>query len=64
MLVGYSIKLLMVVALYIYMWSINKSRDRQQAELGVASGEEDRMAVERGMLDVTELDNRGFRYVL
>ncbi len=54
----------MVVALYIYMWSINKSRDRQQAELGVASGEEDRMAVERGMLDVTELDNRGFRYVL
>ncbi len=64
MLVGYTVKLLMVVVLYIYMWSINRRRDRQQAELGVASDEESKEAVERGMLDVTELDNRGFRYEL
>ncbi|KAH8660831.1 major facilitator superfamily domain-containing protein [Tricladium varicosporioides] len=64
MLVGYSVKLLMVVVLYVYMWSSNKKRDEEQAERGEISEEEEREAIEKGMLDVTELDNRGFRYIL
>jgi hypothetical protein len=64
MLVGYTVKLAMVVVLYIYMWSVNKSRDKAQAERGALSEEEEREAVERGMLDVTEIDNKGFRYIL
>jgi hypothetical protein len=64
MLVGYSVKLAMVFILYFYMWSSNKRRDREQAERGEASEEEEREAIEKGMLDVTELDNRGFRYIL
>lgn len=64
MLVGYSVKLLMVVILYIYMYSVNKARDRAHAERGELSEEEERDAVEKGMLDVTEIDNPGFRYIL
>jgi uncharacterized membrane protein len=64
MLVGYSVKLASVVVLYIYMYMINKRRDREQAERGDASEEEEREAVEKGMLDMTEIDNRGFRYIL
>ncbi|KAF4629117.1 hypothetical protein G7Y89_g9030 [Cudoniella acicularis] len=64
MLVGYSVKLLMVVVLYIYMYSSNKSRDKAQAERGEISEEEEREAIERGMLDMTEVDNMGFRYIL
>jgi len=64
MLVGYSVKLAMVVVLYIYMFRSNKRRDREQAERGEGSGEEEREAVEKGMLDMTEIDNRGFRYIL
>ncbi|GAB7347008.1 hypothetical protein MBLNU459_g3157t1 [Dothideomycetes sp. NU459] len=64
MLVGYSVKLAMVVVLYVYMWSVNKSRDRAAAEAGVLSSEEERAAIEQGMHDVTELDNKGFRYIL
>ncbi|KFX85747.1 hypothetical protein V490_09440 [Pseudogymnoascus sp. VKM F-3557] len=60
MLVGYSIKLSMVFLLYAYMYTSNKKRDREQAERGTASDDEEREAIERGMLDVTELDNRGF----
>ncbi|TVY17134.1 putative transporter [Lachnellula arida] len=60
MLVGYSVKLLMVVILYIYMYSVNKARDRAHAERGELSEEEERDAVEKGMLDVTEIDNPGF----
>lgn len=57
MLVGYSVKLLMVIVLYIYMWRMNKARD--------AAGEVDeRAAIDAGMHDMTELDNKGFRYTL
>lgn len=64
MLVGYSVKLSMVVVLYIYMWSVNKARDRAAAEAGVATFEEEKAAIESGMHDQTELDNKGFRYIL
>ncbi|RFU29593.1 hypothetical protein B7463_g6734, partial [Scytalidium lignicola] len=64
MLVGYSIKLCMVVTLYIYMYRSNKKRDAEHAARGELSEEEEREAIERGMLDQTEIDNPGFRYVL
>ena len=64
MLVGYCVKLAMVVVLYFYMHASNKRRDREQAERGELSEEEEREAIERGMLDMTEVDNRGFRYIL
>lgn len=64
MLVGYSVKLAMVVVLYIYMYRSNKSRDADQATRGELSEEEEREAIERGMLDMTEIDNKGFRYIL
>jgi hypothetical protein len=68
MLVGYVIKLLAITVLYIYMWSINKKRDREQAIEGDASFDEKervrREGIEGGMHDMTELDNKNFRYVL
>jgi len=64
MLVGYSVKLAMVVVLYIFMYRSNKSRDREQAARGETSDAEEREAIEKGMLDMTEIDNRGFRYIL
>lgn len=64
MLVGYSVKLAMVVVLYIYMYRVNKSRDAEQAARGELSEEEERAAIEQGMLDQTEIDNKGFRYIL
>lgn len=64
MLVGYSVKLAMVFVLYFYMYTSNKRRDTEQAARGEVGDEEERRAIERGMLDVTELDNRGFRYIL
>lgn len=64
MLVGYSVKLSMVVLLYFYMYSANKKRDREAAAQGALSDEEERAAIERGMHDMTEIDNKGFRYVL
>ena len=55
----------MVVILYAYMWSVNKKRDREAAALGTEAAEaEEKAAIERGMQDATELDNKGFRYVL
>jgi hypothetical protein len=57
MLVGYTVKLGMVVLLYWYMWRENKARDAT----GYTNDED---AVEAGMHDVTELDNKGFRYAL
>jgi hypothetical protein len=50
--------------LYIYIWRDNKLRDREQAARGELSEEEDKEAIEMGMHDMTEIDNRGFRYVL
>lgn len=64
MLVGYSVKLAMVVVLYIYMFTSNKKRDAEQAARGELSEEEERMAIEAGMHDMTEYDNKGFRYIL
>ena len=61
MLVGYTVKLGMVVILYIYMFTANKKRDR---EAGNMTAEEERLAIEQGMQDQTELDNKGFRYTL
>ncbi|KAH0274814.1 MFS general substrate transporter, partial [Aureobasidium melanogenum] len=61
MLVGYVVKLGMVVVLYIYMYTANKKRDREAGNMSV---EEERLAVEQGMQDQTELDNKGFRYTL
>ncbi len=57
MLIGYTIKLIMIVILYVYMYRENKRRDAE-----ADSHEFD--AVEAGMHDMTELDNKGFRYVL
>lgn len=64
MLVGYSVKLLMVIVLYIFMWRSNKRRDAEQAARGEVSEEVEREAIEKGMLDMTEIDNEGFRYIL
>ena len=56
----------MVAILYSYMWMVNRKRDRESAaaESLEAEGFEEKEAIERGMQDVTELDNKGFRYVL
>ncbi|KAI1435086.1 MFS general substrate transporter [Xylaria sp. CBS 124048] len=64
MLIGYSVKTITVVVLYAYMWSVNKKRDREAAAAGTLAAEQEKGAIERGMQDVTELDNPGFRYVL
>ena len=61
MLVGYVVKLGMVIVLYVYMFTANKRRDR---EAGRMTAEEERLAIEQGMQDQTELDNKGFRYTL
>ncbi|KAI1348664.1 MFS general substrate transporter [Xylaria sp. FL0043] len=64
-LIGYSVKTLMVVILYLYMWAVNKKRDREASISGSElPAEQEKDAIERGMQDVTELDNPGFRYVL
>lgn len=62
MLVGYSVKLAAVLVLFAYMWSVNKKRDADVASGIVGLTEEE--AVEEGMRDATEIDNRGFRYIL
>lgn len=64
MLVGYTVKLLSVVVLYIYMWSVNKKRDREAANSGLSQEELERVGIESGMQDMTELENKAFRYVL
>ena len=64
MLVGYMVKLTMVVVLYVYMWTANKNRDKAAAALGVDRYEQEKAGIEQGMHDVTELDNPNFRYAL
>jgi hypothetical protein len=64
MLIGYSIKLVAVLMLFAYMWSVNKKRDRESAGGIHLTDEEEKVAVEAGMHDVTEIDNKGFRYIL
>ena len=81
MLVGYSLKLVMVLCLFWYMRRENQKRDRAasvslkpggvldqkegltSANLQQVSAEE-REAIELGMRDCTEIDNKGFRYIL
>ncbi|KAE9368156.1 MFS general substrate transporter [Stipitochalara longipes BDJ] len=60
MLIAYTIKLLMAVLLYVHMWMFNMRRDREQGENPV----DEKEAIELGMHDVTEIDNKGFRYIL
>ncbi|CAO2658515.1 Nn.00g062380.m01.CDS01 [Neocucurbitaria sp. VM-36] len=64
MLIGYTIKLIAVLVLFAYMWSVNKKRDAESASGIQLTDEEEKAAVEAGMLDVTEIDNKGFRYIL
>jgi uncharacterized membrane protein len=64
MLIGYIIKLVSIIVLYIYMYLVNKKRDREAAASGLEGLDEEKEAIERGMHDVTELDNKGFRYSL
>lgn len=64
MLIGYSVKLIAVLVLFAYMWSVNKKRDRESASGIKLTEEELKAAVEAGMHDVTEIDNKGFRYIL
>ncbi|KAF2012132.1 MFS general substrate transporter [Aaosphaeria arxii CBS 175.79] len=64
MLIGYCVKLLMVLILFAYMWSVNKKRDRESASGIHLTPEEEKQAIEEGMHDVTEIDNKGFRYIL
>lgn len=64
MLVGYCVKLGMVVILYFYMASVNKKRDHEATTNGISSDDDEKAAIENGLLDMTELDNKGFRYVL
>ncbi|KAK4973143.1 hypothetical protein LTR42_006437 [Elasticomyces elasticus] len=63
-LVGYTAKTVLVGVLYFYMWSVNKARDRAAAAEGLSSAVDEKQAIENGMHDMTELDNKGFRYVL
>ncbi|KAK2756550.1 hypothetical protein FQN54_005443 [Arachnomyces sp. PD_36] len=68
MLIGYTVKLVAITILYIYMYLVNKKRDREAAarssEDPDAASQEEREAIENGMLDQTEIDNKGFRYIL
>ncbi|GAP90231.1 putative mfs general substrate transporter protein [Rosellinia necatrix] len=57
MLVGYTVKLVSIAALYVYMWRSNVARD-------AAGPVDEKAAVEAGMRDQTELENKGFRYSL
>jgi hypothetical protein len=57
MLIGYTVKLVSVIVLYVYMWRVNVARD-------AAGPVDEKAAVEAGMHDMTELDNKGFRYSL
>jgi hypothetical protein len=64
MLIGYSVKLAAVLVLFVYMWSVNKKRDRESSSGIQLTEEETKAAIEAGMHDVTEIDNKGFRYIL
>jgi len=63
-MIGYIIKLLAIVVLYIYMYLVNKKRDREAAAAGTVDADLEKDAIESGMHDITELDNKGFRYTL
>ena len=60
MLIAYSIKLAMAIVLYVYMTISNRRRDMEQGPARLS----EKQVIELGMRDMTELDNKGFRYVL
>ncbi|KAI9642556.1 hypothetical protein NHQ30_009361 [Ciborinia camelliae] len=60
MLIAYSLKLAMAIVLYVYMFMSNRRRDMEQGLVRPTEKE----VIELGMRDVTEIDNKGFRYVL
>ena len=68
MLVGYVIKLLPIMILYIHMWRIKKRRDQVQAidDSGARDEKErvGRQGTEGCKHDMTVLDNKYIRYVL
>ena len=64
MFVGYYAKPALVVILYIYMYSVNKKRDREGAREQGLTEEEEKEVIELGVLNVTKIDNKGFRYIL
>lgn len=53
-----------VIVLYAYMWSVNKKRDREAAANPQSFEQQEHEAIEKGMRDMTEIDNKGFRYAL
>ena len=58
-------KVICHAALGLYMLSINRRRDRQlRMDPDVDEEKVKREAERRGMLDQTEFENEGFRYVL
>ncbi|KAL1600220.1 hypothetical protein SLS59_005844 [Nothophoma quercina] len=59
-----AVKLVAVLVLFAYMWSVNKKRDRESASGIQLTQEGMKAAIEAGMHDVTEIDNKGFRYIL
>ncbi|KAJ6626526.1 MFS general substrate transporter [Mycena sp. CBHHK59/15] len=66
MMAGYVVKTACHLILGFYMWNSNRLRNKAAAESGDAVSEEERarLAEEEGMKDVTEFDNKCFRYVL
>ncbi|CAG9987053.1 unnamed protein product [Clonostachys byssicola] len=58
LLVGYSIKFVCHLLLLVYMFTVNKRRDRKYGEANKAASDE------CGMRDMTEFENKDFRYVL
>lgn len=64
MLIGYVIKLVSITTLYVYMYLSNKKRDREAAASGVGLTDTEKEAIEHGMHDMTEIDNKRFRYSL
>ncbi|KAF8922343.1 major facilitator superfamily domain-containing protein [Mucidula mucida] len=66
MLAGYTVKTGCHILLGLYMWYENRRRDALAAVSGddISEDERARLAEEAGMNDVTESDNKYFRYVL
>ncbi|KAF7297521.1 MFS general substrate transporter [Mycena indigotica] len=67
MMAGYVVKTVCHVLLGAYMWNDNRLRDRVALKTGGELPSEDeraRLAEQEGMKDVTEFDNKWFRYVL
>ncbi|KAL1745032.1 major facilitator superfamily domain-containing protein [Schizophyllum fasciatum] len=65
MMAGYVVKTGCHVLLGLYMWNSNRLRDNAAANgSAVSEQERARRAEEAGMTDITEFENKWFRYVL